>query len=224
MLQHGLFFKPTDDFFPLHCDSVLCCSEREKRIYVQEGVSPNRVRVLGIPLQTIGSNENNDSDSLGPQYELLILLTYVDSNNSKLLGDVLDFVRNNYNNVLLRFRPRSKDNDIKLLQDHLEGFIISEGFDISYDISRSKRCITFSADAIVEVVKMKKPFVYIWLKEYLEFIQDIQCATMDNYKEHIQSLLEKDNYTSKMQSFATDMIGEQDVNILRERFIDYIRA
>ena len=86
MLQHGLFFKPTTDFFPLLCDKVLCCSEREKDIYIKEGVSPDRVVVLGIPLQTI-TRERVEQNSK-PDFQLLILLTLVDNRNVSMFGDI----------------------------------------------------------------------------------------------------------------------------------------
>lgn len=221
MLQHGLFFKPTTDFFPLHCDYVLCCSEREKEIYITEGVTSDRINVLGIPLQTLcrkGKSENNDTQ----QYQLLILLTLIDKRNAPQISEILDYIRKNYKNVLIRFRPRSKDRDMKFLQGHLEGFDISDGETITQDIAKSNKMITFSADAIVEVVNHNKPFIYIWLKEKLSFVKELDCTTIDNYQERIKFLMESDNYTNKMQQMATFLVGEQDPQIISERFNSYI--
>ena len=223
MLQHGLCFKPTTDFFPLHCDNVLCCSEREKEIYLKEGVETKRVKVLGIPLQTMNEIEEGNAGAI--EYNLLILLTYVDEKNAHLIGEVLDFVSQNVDRVLLRFRPRSKDNDKKLLENHIGGFSFSDSeHSINQDIARCEKVITFSADAIVEVVKLKKAFLYFWLKEYQDFLQEIQCATMENYKERIRSLMEASEYSNKMIDMSNYMVGEQRIEVIRERFNSYIQA
>ena len=225
MLQHGLFFKPTTDFFPLNCDKVLCCSAREKCIYMSEGVEENRVRVLGIPIQTItrpdmiSSVENAETD-----YNLLLLLSIVTKENAPLIKEILTYIKGKYDKVLIRFRPRSRENDIHFLVEAVSDFTISDqSKTIVEDLRRSKKVITFSADAIVEVVKAGRPFLYIWLKEYLDFIEEIQCATIDNYKERVDQLMSSETITSKMQLMAEEMVGEQNVNEIKRRFVEYIR-
>lgn len=223
MLQHGIFFKPTTDFFPLHCDKVLCCSEREKEIYIKEGISPDRVRVLGIPLQTICREniENNEKQ----EYKLLVLLPLINIVNAPKIGEILTFVQHNFDSVLLRFRPRSKVNDMKFLEKYIANSNISEGnWTIGGDLKRSQKVVTFSADAIVEVVKYNKPFVYIWLKENQDFLKKIQCATMDDYKNHIQTLMNVDSYTNNMLEMSNYMVGEQRIEVMRNRFVSYIQS
>lgn len=221
MLQHGLFFKPTTDFFPLHCDKVLCCSEREKDIYIKEGIDSNRVKVLGIPLQTI--SRENFKQSSRTEYQLLILLTLVNENNASKIGEILTFVRQHFDSVLLRFRPRSKESDKRFLEKYIANFDISEGKTIGDDLLRSKKMITFSADAIVEVVKYSKPFVYIWLKEYQEFLEKIQCATMDDYKNQIQTLMSEDSYTNKMIEMSNYLVGDQRIEVIKGRFNSFVK-
>lgn len=223
MLQHGLFFKPTTDFFPLHCDKVLCCSEREKEIYLREGVEKERVKVLGIPLQTMNQNEVEGKCKI--EYDLLLLLTFVDNKNVHLIGEVLDFVRQYVDKVLIRFRPRSKENDKKLLENHIKNFAISDSkHSINQDIARSEKVITFSADAIVEVVKCNKPFLYFWLKENQDFLQKFQCATMDNYKDMILSFMEASSYSSTMIEMSNYVVGEQLLDVISNRFCSYIKS
>ena len=221
MLQHGLFFKPTTDFFPLHCDKVLCCSEREKNIYIKEGIDSNRVKVLGIPLQTI--SRDNFKQSSRTEYQLLILLTLVNNNNAPKIGEILTFVRQHYESVLLRFRPRSKERDMRFLEKYIANFDVSEGKTIGDDLLRSKKVITFSADAIVEVVKYSKPFVYIWLKEYQEFLEIIHCATMDDYKNQIQTLMSEDSYTNKMIEMSNYLVGDQRIEVIKDRFSSFVK-
>lgn len=222
MLQHGLFFKPTTDFFPLHCDKVLCCSEREKNIYIKEGIDSNRVKVLGIPLQTI--SRENFKQSSRTEYQLLILLTLVNKNNAPKIGEILTFVRQHFDSVLLRFRPRSKESDKRLLEKYIANFDISEGKTIGDDLQRSQKVVTFSADAIVEVVKFNKPFVYIWLKEYQDFVKKNQCATMGDYKNYLQTLKDENSYTNTMKEMSNYIVGEQRIEILNERFVSFVES
>lgn len=225
MLQHGLFFKPTTDFFPLNCDEVLCCSEREKNIYLREGVEEKRVKVLGIPIQTIHRFANTKPVTRDEKhYNLLLLLTVVTEANAHLIKDILSYIRGKYDKVLLRFRPRSRDDDMRLLGESVHEFTISDfSHTIDEDLYNSKRVISFSADAIVEVVKVGRPFLYIWLKEDNDYIKDIQCATMDDYKEQIDKLMNSDCLTNKMQTMAKELVGEQDVSVIRKKFVEYIR-
>lgn len=223
MLQHGIFFKPTDDYFPVNCDRVLCCSEREKKIYMSEGVPEEKISVLGVPLQTLSNHQIDMNQKI--EYSLLILLPMMNDVNTPLIQTILSYINDKYKSVLLRFRPRSRDNDMRLLGNVVNGFSISEvGIPISQDLARCRRVITFSADAIVEVVKVKRPFVYIWLKEYRDFVQDLQCATMDNYKEFIDSLMKMDAFTNNIQEMSIDNIGEQDVDKIRSKFVAYVKS
>lgn len=225
MLQHGLFFKPTTDFFPLNCDKVLCCSEREKRIYMREGVEENRVNVLGIPIQTITQTEMaNSVENNETVFNLLLLLTIVTKENAPLIKEIIAYIKGKYDKVLIRFRPRSREEDIQLLGDAVSDFTISDqNKTIVEDLRRSKKVITFSADALVEVVRADRPFLYIWLKEYQGFIEEIQCATMHNYKEQVDLLMNSEGITNKMQLMAKEMVGEQKVSEIQKRFVEYIR-
>ena len=226
MLQHGLFFKPTMDFFPLNCDKVLCCSEREKKIYIREGVEEERVKVLGIPLQTLTSSAHQKREGREEkEYNLLLLLSIVTDANVSLIKEILRYIQGKYDKVLLRFRPRSRDKDMIMLGDSIDSFAISDqGHTIVEDLQRSKNVITFSADAIVEIVKVNSPFLYIWLKEYQDFIKEIDCATMDNYKEKVDQLMNSEIVTNKMQEMAVEMVGEQNIEIIKSRFVDYIQS
>lgn len=225
MLQHGLFFKPTMDFFPLNCDKVLCCSKREKMIYIREGVEGERVEVLGIPLQTLTiSEQKKREDCDKKEYNLLLLLTIVTDANVSLIKEILGYIQGKYEKVLLRFRPRSRDKDMIMLGDSVDSFAISDQeHTIVEDLQRSNNVITFSADAIVEIVKVKRPFLYIWLKEYQDFIKEIDCATMDDYKEKVDQLMNSENVTNKMQEMAVEMLGEQNIEIIRNRFVNFIK-
>lgn len=222
MLQHGIFFKPVYDFIPLLCDKVLCCSERERVIYLDNGTASNRVEVLGAPLQTLQLSEKEELP--GKHYDLLIMMTMITEKNAALTREVLNYIKGNYDSVLVRMRPRSRKGDEALLSDVLQGMTLSEeGTPISEDILRCDKAVSFSVDANIELSKFHKPFIFIWDQESTELIDQLKCATADNYKEEITKLMTREFYSTFSDDQYKEILGETDVNILRDRFVSYIK-
>lgn len=221
MLQHGIFFQPVYDFVPLLCDKVLCCSEREKKLYVENGIESERVKVFGAPLQTL--QQTNATKNKNGHYDLLVLMTVVED-NVDLVRQVLEHIKTHYKNVLVRMRPRSRKNDEKLLAETLDGMTLSNvGSRIDDDILSCDKVVSLSLDANVEVVKCNKPFVYIWDGSPDDNISQLNCATKDNFKEEIRKLMEADFYSSFPRSKYIDILGENDVDILHEQFVSFIK-
>jgi hypothetical protein len=226
MLQHGCFMEIDSDFFPLFCDKVLCCSERERNAYIDCGVNPFNVIVFGAPLQTLKEDNKEFLPSRKNCYELLILLTAVNDESIQSVKSVLSFVKDNYDSVLVRFRPRSKKKDEKLLKTELEGMKVSDGKStLSEDIASCNKVISFSEDANVAVIEHNKPFIYVhsWLGENRTLRRDLPYATIDNYKEEIMKLMGQDFYSTFSKEQYRDIVGETDVEVLKKRFEDYIR-
>ena len=226
MLQHGCFVEIDVDFMPLCCDKVLCCSERERNTYISYGIKPENVLAFGAPLQAIRTDEKIDTYGR-KKYNLLMLLTMVNNESIVQMKAVLEFVKNHYDGVLIRMRPRSKKNDMKLLQKELEGFEISNNrYSLTEDISVCKKVISFSEDANFEVAKLNKPFIYVhsWVGQNRELRHDLPYATEDNYKEEIQKLMTQDFYSTFSKEQYKEVLGETDVNVLRQKFEDYIRS
>ncbi len=224
MLQHGIFFRVSANYIPLFCDRVLCCSEREKRIYIDNGIDDSRITVFGAPLQTLQqSSESIISNS--EQYELLLLMTEVKEINKEIMQKVLAYVKREYSNILVRMRPRSRENDISLLYDTLQGMTISPvGTPISDDILRCKKVVSFSEDANIEVAKFNKPFVYIWTEGEKDMTSMSNCGTEDNYMEEIKKLMSQLFYSTFDKEKYNEILGETDLNVLRTRFSEYIRS
>jgi len=221
MLQHGIFFKPVYDFIPLLCDKVLCCSEREKKIYIDSGTQEKRIEVFGAPLQTLQltkSSQNNVEN-----YDLLIMMTMVTEKNVELTREVLEYIKGNYDRVLVRMRPRSRKGDEALLSDVLAGMTLSpEGTPIGDDIMNCKKAVSFSVDANVEISKFRKPFIFIWDQDLSEPVEKLNCATANTYKEEIIKLMNNDFYSTFSENQYKDILGETDVEILKKKFSDYI--
>lgn len=223
MLQHGVFFRTSHNYFPLFCDKVLCCSEREKRIYTENGVSKDRVTVLGAPLQTLQLSE--ETRTIGNHYEMLVLLTEIKDANRVITSNVLSFIKQNYDSVLVRMRPRSRKSDEALLGDALRGLKLSEeGTPIIDDLSSCKKVVSFSEDANVEVAKLHKPFIYVWNEGERDLKFMGNCATADNYKEEIKNLMDQEFYSTFNKEQYKEILGETDVNVLRDRFVRYIKS
>lgn len=221
MLQHGIFFRPSFNFIPLFCDKVLCCSTREKRIYIENGVSENRIGVFGAPLQTL--NQANESHTTSKHYDLLVMMTDVKEINIDIMRKVLSYIKENYKSVLVRMRPRSRKADETYLAKELEGMILSSpGTPIEDDISCCDKIVSFSEDANVEIAKMNKPFIVVWTEGVRDPKSMGKCATEENFEEEITKLMTQDFYSTFSKEQYKDVLGETDVKVLRDKFEKYI--
>lgn len=221
MLQHGIFFRPSFNFMPLYCDKVLCCSTREKRVYIENGISEDRIVVFGAPLQTI--QQSVHSNSSNKHYDMLVMMTAVQDVNIDITQKVLSYIKQNYKSVLVRMRPRSRKADEAYLAKELEGMVLSSpGTPIEDDISCCDKVVSFSEDANVEIAKMNKPFIVIWTEGVRDPKSMGKCATEDNYEEEISKLMTQDFYSTFSREQYKDVLGETDVKVLRERFEKYI--
>lgn len=222
MLQHGVFFRPSFNYIPLYCDNVLCCSEREKQIYVDNGIAESRISVFGAPLQTLQLND--DLRSTENKFDILIMLTLVNEENIEVIKAVLKYVKSKYQKVLVRLRPRSRREDEILLQDEIQGMKLNViGSSIIDDISCCKKVISFSEDANVEIAKMQKPFVYVWTEGDKQSSCMDNCATMKNYKEEINKLMSQEFYSTFNKEQYKTILGETDISVLQNRMRDFIR-
>ena len=221
MLQHGIFFRPSFNFIPLFCDKVLCCSTREKRIYIENGVSEKRIEVYGAPLQTL--NQAEESHTTSKHYDLLVMMTDVKEINIGIMRKVLSYIKENYKSVLVRMRPRSRKADEAYLAKELEGMLLSSpGTPIEDDISCCDKVVSFSEDANVEIAKMNKPFIVVWTEGVRDPKSMGRCATEDNYEDEIKKLMTQDFYSTFSKDQYKDILGETDIKALREKFEKYI--
>lgn len=221
MLQHGIFFRPSFNFIPLYCDNVLCCSEREKRIYIENGIAEERIEVFGAPLQTL--QESGVSQNTNKHYDLLVMMTDVKEINIDIMRKVLSYIKQNYKSVLVRMRPRSRKADEAYLAKELEGMVISApGTPIEDDILCCDKVVSFSEDANVEIAKLNKPFIVVWTEGVRDPESMGKCATEENYQEEITKLMTQDFYPTFSKDQYTEILGETDIEVLQNRFKKYI--
>lgn len=221
-LQHGIFFEPNFDFIPLFCDKVLCCSERERKLYEDNGTDRSRVEVFGAPLQTIQPAKAMSNG--GNKYNLLVLVTFVNEKNKDLTSSVIQYVKQNYKSVLIRLRPRSRKEDFAQLADELQGMTISKpGIPIEEDILRCDKVLSFSVDANIEVSKFHKPFVYICDEGQAGTLKELRCATIRNYQSEIKKLMEEEFYSTFNREQYNEILGETDIVVLQDKFRNYIK-
>lgn len=218
MLQHGIFFTPSVDYIPLFCDNVICCSDREKRHYIRHGVNPDNAFVLGAPLQTINTCKVNYENKY---YDLLLMLTLVNETNTRLIRDVLCFLRDKYpeKKVLLRFRPRSRSSDEVYITDlHLPFDVSRVGTSIGYDLDVSDKVITFSEDTLFEIFQRHNPFVLIRNSDLLDDEMNSKIANEKNYQVYINNLMCVDGYSNFTSEEKKNLIGEVDICCLQSTF------
>lgn len=216
-LQHGTFFDPrTAPYIPMYSDKVLCCSEREKDIYVECGENKGNIYVVGAPLQGLSISKIN---TLEEKYDVLVLLTATSLDEWKDMQiKCLKYINEHLNNlkVLLRFRPRSIKSDKQVLNPYVGLCDISEGSSLVEDVSISRRVINFSMDAAFEIIRAGKVFVTFVRKEelYRHYLDGI-CYSIDQLDEGIKALFDSNN---KQQSAYSEKFGETDISRVRENF------
>lgn len=221
--QHGIFIKPNKFYFPLFCDNIICCSEREKSYYLSSGVDPSKIYVLGAPLQSVGLDDINAMGStLVDKYDLLVLLS--DTYSSVLYNEqiyLINLLTKNYSNytILLRFRPASKMNDLKKLQSYIYSYDISKDHTLEEDINRSMSVISFSLDSIFKIQERQVPFIIINPStEIDEFTKSyITTSRSNEYEVLIQDLVNRKSKRIPDAKFV-ELFGDYSIQNISNTF------
>ncbi len=224
MLQHGSFFSPSINYMPLYCDKTLCCSERERQLYLENGVSDDRIVVFGAPLQALGTKEK--TEKIDHDYHILILLTKAKTDYLKIQQQTLDFIKMKHKDtrVLLRPRPRSRNTDLVQLSESLQGLdISSEGTPLADDLSRAAKIISFSEDAVFHLLDLDKPFLIIVPDAEKFPTLKGKCADARNYSEYIEELMAGRYQGPFSEEEKKYYLGETDIKLLNRRFCQYIK-
>lgn len=210
-LQHGTFFNPMKAvYIPLYTDKIICSSEREKELYIESGVREQDVYIAGAPLQTIGSEIGT---SVKEKYDLLVLLTIAQGDLIDMQKVTLNHINQHYSDkkILLRFRPRSKEQDRQVLEENLGKHDISNGTTLIEDIQSAKKILTFSMDSIYCIIQTDKVFVAIVSKEemYGHYLDGI-CYTTHDLDISLRNLFEisTDEARNKYLSVFGETKGE----------------
>lgn len=222
-MQHGTFFNPKKAvYLPLYTDKIICSSEREKELYVESGVREQDVYIAGAPLQTIGGKIES---SICEKYDLLVLLTITQGDLIEIQKKTLNYINQHYKEkkVLLRFRPRSKERDRKILEDYLGNHDISNGTSLIEDVKSAKKILTFSMDAIFGIIQTDKVFVAIVSREemYGHYLDGI-CYTTDNLDISMRNLFE--TTTDEAKNKYLSVFGETKVENIKKNFYGIIES
>lgn len=216
-LQHGTFFDPNQTtYFPLYTDKIICCSEREAILYQESGVERKDISIVGAPLQTIGHKIVEECEI---KYDIAVILTDTSPQLLKIQKKALTYLRDHYKykKILIRFRPRSIDQDKQNLANYVDGFSISKGSSLMQDLCSSKRIITFSLDAIFEMIQAKKNFVVI-VSPSVFHADDLNgiCYSIDEMDKAMDDLFNGND--DKRQERYITVFGETDEDKIRENF------
>lgn len=224
--QHGAMFHKTSDYIPLFTDETTCCSMREHNIYIQSGVNNDKIHILGAPLQKIINLlpvlSNKETSSL---FDIIILLPRVsEQKNIKHYIQILKYLNEFHSNkeILLRFRPRTKNKDLSLLKAYLFNFKISSNNSLADDLWKSNKIITFSIDSIYEILKLNKKFVFINLSYDIDTLLASKAVSYnENIKEILDNFIINDLLDEKYlfsKKEQTDLIGEIDISYIKNKF------
>ena len=216
-LQHGTFFDPDlTTYFPLYTDKVICCSEREANLYRESGVKGKDISVVGAPLQTIG---HKNIEGCEMKYDIAVILTDTSTQLLEIQQKALKHLREHYTHekILIRFRPRSVAQDKQKLANYVDGFTVSEGTSLVHDLCSAQRIITFSLDAVFEIIRVKKNFVVI-VPPSVHYAGDLNgiCYSIDEMEMAMNELFNGDE--AKKQKCYIANFGETDVRKIRENF------
>lgn len=216
-MQHGTFLNPiTDDRLPLYVDKMICCSEREQSLYHDGGVDIKDIYITGAPLQVLNSEKFTD----GPiKYDLLVLLTDTVPKSLERQIVCLEYINEHYKDkkILLRFRPKSAKKDKNNLAEYIKGHFISTGTSLREDLSSSEKVITFSEDAVFELIQTNKRFVVFVNKSdlYGGYLDGL-CHSIDEIDECLPRLFSNDTLTDISKYISA--FGETDIEIIKQRF------
>ena len=216
-LQHGAFFDPNETtYFPLYTDKIICCSEREANLYYVSGVKRMDISIAGAPLQTIGHKRMEEYEI---KYDIVVVLTDTRPQELEIQKKALTYLRRHYNNkrILVRFRPRSMVQDKQNLSGFVDDFVISANTSLMHDLYSSKRVVTFSLDAVFEIIQSKKNFVVIVSRNtfYNEDLDGI-CYSIEDIDNALNNLFNCND--NKMKEHYITAFGETDEERICENF------
>jgi hypothetical protein len=219
--QHGLMQKPNNFYLPSLAKNVICCSLRERHIYIDSGFDRNNIFVLGSPIQTFHFDDDNLLLQPLKKYDLLVIMgsTEVSIYESfqrdclKMIGDNLKDL-----NILCRLRPASRSLDRLAMISELQAFTVSENSSLDYDILSAKVVASFSFDAAFVSFRIGKPTCLV--APSIEIDGRLKEVCIDNPLEliyTIQKILSKgDNL--QINNNIKLLLGEYDFEVYKSRF------
>lgn len=196
-IQHGMFWGDNIAYTYPDSDYTFCCSEREKYIIDMTVDNSNCVVAVGAPLQSFNDICIDDKKHVGSvKTNIILLLTdcYYD-----FQLEVIKFLKEYQFDFKVRFRPASKENDMKFLGQSLSYDDISDDCLLMTNLISSNIVISFSADALFESFKLSKKT--IWLMPLTER-NNINFIGIPNDKSAFSILSSVDELSDCLNSYS----------------------
>jgi hypothetical protein len=216
-IQHGTFFSDNKQFIPPLSDYFFCCSERERRLQINDGVDPKKVFVYGAPLQTI-DNSIIQPEKNRPEFDIVIIASrsFKSLTNERL--KILIGINRKFRNKSLRLRldPKDSESEKKKWKKAIPGCVISKNKKLLEDINSAAIVATFSVDTLISCLRQHKKTIFCYeptrdnevLYDFMKDKPFIKLAsTSDN-------LIEAIHYFSEIQD-------ETFSGMVDDKFIDY---
>lgn len=160
-LQHGMFWNVEDAFSYLDnvADYHFCCCERERRIAIAHNKNNAEIEIYGCPLQSL-TPESSDRKDL--EYDVLVLLSQFQDRSLALAQvELLSCLKNCGYKILLRYRPATARYDKQYTARYGFDFEVSSGTSLVEDVQRCNMVISFSGDALYEVMRINKRILLV---------------------------------------------------------------
>jgi hypothetical protein len=156
LVQHGILTNPYL-YLPVS-RYMLCCSEREKEELIKCGVKPERLYTLGAPFQTIKRDVRLQAKEM--KYSVVVL---AGNGSRELQMQYVDMIKNSavlnrQTRKKLRLHPHFTEEYISLWKNGLPDYAVEEA-SLLEDLYSSELIITFSQDALINCLRIKKKTV-----------------------------------------------------------------
>lgn len=213
-MQHGMmleskclaYHNPVSDY-----DIVF--GKREEKLLRNKNKYSSIIIGIGCPLQSLGDFRINQKNE--ERYDILVLLSVTRPKSS--LDMQVELLRKiallSEMNILLRFRPASKKEDLLLLSDYIQNMTVSEGNSLDEDIANSKLIISFSADALYHCFRNQKRSILI---VYKYIIDDFSY-----YKPYSPNLMIKTIDELEINTIKEAVYDQRDVDYSIDNFVKF---
>jgi hypothetical protein len=213
-LQHGSFFAENKFYLPAVASTVFCCSERERKLFIEAGHSKDDIFVIGAPLQSLEIKRPFDY-GYKDKYRVLLILSEMSEEYYPLQEELIQYLYSKDIPTLIRLRPASAPSDLKRIGTTPNQFMrISEGKSLEQDIFRSELLITFSYDSVYSCMRSGKAF-YLYLNNRAsnEISHKYEGPYFTSVKNLIQ-IIEINDFGSNKYIYSSFMYNHGDPNIL----------
>lgn len=227
-VQHGFMDDP-NHYFPL-CKYIFVNSEKDRNLLIAEGLDPKRAIITGAPLQVLhnGQDKNIENDT---ECDVVILAAW---GNPELQEKYIQSIVQNYDliqgkRVILRLHPSlplaQKNNWINKLQKVAN---ISNGKTLLQDIKTSTIVISFSIDAMITSMRIRKPTI-LYIGDPLIYyrtlndLHGLKCVyNVSEMRVAIKEMLVDKLMIQSREEEMEKIFGSTSVNVVKKRMNDFI--